>query len=125
MCESVGLSVMSDSLRPHGLYPPGSAVHGILQTRILEWVSISFSRGSSRSRDRTLVSDIAGRFFYCLSTRVSEQYFFLPFMNYFSNFILFLLSGIKDKYFSLHITICQKSSWIVWVPQGKFCYKIY
>ena len=32
--------------------PPGSSVHGILQVRILEWVAISFSRGSSRPRDR-------------------------------------------------------------------------
>ena len=35
---------------------PGSSVHGIFQARILEWVAISFSRGSSRPRDRTLVS---------------------------------------------------------------------
>ena len=34
--------------------PPGSSVHGILQTRILEWVAMSSSRGSSRPRDRTL-----------------------------------------------------------------------
>ena len=32
---------------------PGSSVHGIFQVRILEWVAVSFSRGSSRSRDRT------------------------------------------------------------------------
>ena len=43
--------------------PPGSSVHGILQARILEWVAISFSRGSSWRRDRTWVSCIAGRFF--------------------------------------------------------------
>ena len=43
--------------------PPGSSVHGILQTRILEWVAISFSKGSSRPRDRTQVSRIAGRRF--------------------------------------------------------------
>ena len=43
--------------------PPGSSVHGILQAWILEWVAISFSRGSSWSRDRTHVSCIAGRFF--------------------------------------------------------------
>ena len=43
--------------------PPGSSVHGILQARILEWVAISFSRGSSRPRDWTQVSCIAGRFF--------------------------------------------------------------
>ena len=42
---------------------PGSSVHGILQASILEWVTISFSRGSSRSRDQTQVSRIAGRFF--------------------------------------------------------------
>ena len=43
--------------------PPGSSVHGILQARILEWVAISFSRGSSRPRDQTQVSCIAGRCF--------------------------------------------------------------
>ena len=35
---------------------PGSSVHGIFQARVLEWVAISFSRGSSRPRDRTQVS---------------------------------------------------------------------
>ena len=43
--------------------PPGSTVHGIFQARILEWVAISFSRGSSWPRDRTQVSCIAGIFF--------------------------------------------------------------
>ena len=38
---------------------PGSSIHGILQARVLEWVAISFSRGSSR----TWVSHIAGRRF--------------------------------------------------------------
>ena len=38
---------------------PGSSVHGILQARILEWVAISFSRASSRPRDRTHVSSIS------------------------------------------------------------------
>ena len=38
---------------------PGSSVHGILQTRILEWVAISFSKGSSQPRDQTWVSLIA------------------------------------------------------------------
>ena len=44
--------------------PPGSSIHGILQARILEWVAISFSRGSSRPRDWTWVSCIGGRCFY-------------------------------------------------------------
>ena len=43
--------------------PPDSSVHGILQTRILEWVAIPFSRGSSRPRNQTQVSCVAGRFF--------------------------------------------------------------
>ena len=55
---------MSDSFWPYGLWsPPGSSVHGILQVRILEWVIIPFSRGSSQSRDQTQVSSITGRFF--------------------------------------------------------------
>ena len=37
---------------------PGFPVHGIFQTRILEWVAISFSRGSSRTRDRTHISSL-------------------------------------------------------------------
>ena len=46
--------------------PPGSSVHGILQARILEWVAVHSSRGSSRPRDRiraSCVYCIAGRFF--------------------------------------------------------------
>ena len=43
--------------------PPGSSVHGVSQTRVLEWVAIAFSRGCSRPRDQTQVSRISGRFF--------------------------------------------------------------
>ena len=42
---------------------PGSSVHGISQARILEWVAISLSRGSSRSRDQIWVYCLAGGFF--------------------------------------------------------------
>ena len=48
--------------------PPGYSVHGILQARILEWIAISFSRGSSRPRDRTQVSCIASRRFNLWAT---------------------------------------------------------
>ena len=48
---------------PMDCNPPGSSVHGILQARKLEWVAIPFSRGSSRPRDRTRVSCLAGGFF--------------------------------------------------------------
>ena len=73
---------VSDSLQPVDCSPPSSSVHGILQARILEWVAISFSRESSRHRDRTQVSHIASRrpgiiclcainFFQCLITKCS------------------------------------------------------
>jgi len=48
--------------------PPGSSVRGIFQARILEWVAISFSRGSSQPRTQTQVSCIAGRFFTLWAT---------------------------------------------------------
>ena len=47
----------------------GFSVHGILQARILEWVAIPFSRGSSWPRDWSLVSHVAGRFFTIWTTR--------------------------------------------------------
>ena len=47
----------------------GFSVHGIFQARILEWVAISFSRGSSQPKDRTQVSCIAGRRFILWATR--------------------------------------------------------
>ena len=59
----VALSYLT--LWPHGLY----TVHGILQARILEWVAIPFSRGSSQPREPTQVSHIAGRPFTIWATR--------------------------------------------------------
>ena len=60
---------MSNSLRPHGLWPPGYSVHGIHQARILEWVVILFSRGASQPRGQTCVYHISGRFFSIWATR--------------------------------------------------------
>ena len=54
--------------------PPDSSVHGILQGRILEWVPISFFRGSSQPRYRTQVSHIAGRLFNIWATREALAY---------------------------------------------------
>ena len=62
-------SVVFDSCDPVDCSLPGSSVHGILQARILEWVAISFSRGSSQPRDRTRVSRIGGRHFNLWATR--------------------------------------------------------
>ena len=61
---------MSNSLRRRGVYSlPGSSVHRILQARVLEWVAISISKGSSWPRDWTWVSRIAGRCFTVWATR--------------------------------------------------------
>ena len=49
--------------------PPGSSVHGIFQARVLEWVAISFSKGSSQPRDRTQVSCTADKCFTIWATR--------------------------------------------------------
>ena len=54
---------------PMGCSSPGSPVHGVFQARILEWVAISFSGGSSWPRDWTQVSLIASRFFLVWATR--------------------------------------------------------
>ena len=48
--------------------PPGSSIHGISQTRIMEWAITSFSRRSSPLRDQTRISCIAGRFFTSWAT---------------------------------------------------------
>ena len=48
---------------PMDCSPPGSSILGILQARVLEWVAISSSRGSSRPRDQSQVSYTAGRRF--------------------------------------------------------------
>ena len=64
MSESESHSVVSNSCDPMDY-----TVHGVLQARILKWVSFPFSRGFSQRRDRTQVSRIAGRCFNLRATR--------------------------------------------------------
>ena len=60
---SLGTKLCPTLCDPMGCSPPGSSVHGISQARILGWVAISFSRGSSWPKDGTLVPYLAGRLF--------------------------------------------------------------
>ena len=53
---------------------PGSSVHGIFQARILEWIAISFYRGSSRPRNGTQVSRIVSRRFTVWATREEKSH---------------------------------------------------
>ena len=52
---------------------PGSSLHGILQTRIMEWIAISFNRESSRYGDQTRVYCIGGRFFNVWANREAKS----------------------------------------------------
>ena len=58
----------------------GSSVHGIFQARILEWVAISFSRGTSRPRDWTWVSHIVGRCFTVWAIREALQCIYIEYL---------------------------------------------
>ena len=62
----ISCSVVPTLCNPMDCNSPGSSVHRILQTRKLEWVAISFSRGSSQPRDRTQVSHIADSLFWAI-----------------------------------------------------------
>ena len=73
LCVSVAQSFLT-FCDPMDCSPPGSSVCGILHKRIPERVAISFSKGSSWSRDRTQVSCTAGRFFTIWVTGKSHRY---------------------------------------------------
>ena len=70
LCDSMGCSL------------PGSSDYGIFQARILEWVAISFCRGSSRPRDWTQVSSTAGRRFILWATSEAHTYILDPTLYY-------------------------------------------
>jgi len=58
---------------PMGCSPPGSSVHGISQTRILEWVAISSSGEFSRPRDQTYISCIGRQILYQWATWEAQR----------------------------------------------------
>ena len=71
---------------------PGSSAHGIFQARVLEWVAVSFSRGSSQLRDQTLIS--------CVSYIGRWICFFF--------FFFFTTSATYKAHCSSHISSAQK-----------------
>ena len=91
--------------------PPGSSVPGILQARILEWVAISFSRGSSQPRNRTPVSCIAGKFFTNWATFISS--------------VQFSRSVVSDRYW-LFLCACSVAQWCLTLqPHGLEPYRLF
>ena len=85
---------------PMDCSPPGSLVHGIFQAWILEWVAISFSRGSSRPRDLTEVSHIVGRRFTVWATRGKTEYRKNK-MQFYSSSILLSVNAVSLGWLSL------------------------
>ena len=69
-CKCVRVCAQSTLCSPVDCSPPGPSVHGIFQARILDWVVISYSRGSSGPRDRTCISCVSciGRQILCHRT---------------------------------------------------------
>ena len=87
--------------------PPGSSVHGISQARILEWLAISYLRGSFQARDQTQVSCIAGGFFTIRVTRES------------SKVIILIIALLRYNSHTIQL-ICQKYS-IQWFFFTELC----
>ena len=71
VCVGASCSVLT-LCNPMNCNLPGSSVHGIFKARILEWVVIPFSRGSSLFRDWSWVFGIAGRFLIMWATREAQ-----------------------------------------------------
>ena len=68
-CLLWGFPGESHSVESYSLWPHWYTVHGILQARIVEWIAIPFSKGSSQTRDWTQVSHIVGGFFTSWATK--------------------------------------------------------
>ena len=97
---------------PMDCTPPGSSVYGIVQARILEWVTISYYRGSSQPRDQTYIScgSRTGSwglfffffFFYHLSHMLSTKYNFLNALISLATITKYhRLGGFRSRHFSL------------------------
>ena len=101
-------------LKPMDCSPPGSSVLGISQAKILEWVAISFSRGSSLPRDRTLISCIAGRVFTAEPPGKHIQWhkqnkhvdWLSNCQNVFCIPFSWQLPGVSVKYIYIYVCVC-------------------
>ena len=95
--------------------PPDSSVRGILQARILEWVTMPSSRGSFRPRNQThisCVSCIAGRFFTQWAAWEAQLY---PLGPYLIRMTLFLYCSHSPRPSVLHVSLYYGSNKTEWV----------
>ena len=120
---------MSTLYNPTVCSPPGSSVHGILNARMLEWVAISFSRGSFQPRDGTHVSFMTGGF--STTESLGKPVRMCTCMIYFYATCVYLKISIHTEIYiqfydcifssfslvSKKVTcLIQKASWIVHIP---------
>ena len=115
---------MSDSCHPVDCSPPGSSVYRIFQARIVEWIAISFSRGSSRPRNQTKVSCVAGRFFTYWARREAWYIAYLFTMTYIIGNILSVFlwyNQLSMMYFSYYILVSS----VCWYPLKNLCIILY
>ena len=94
--EKRSCSVVSNSLRPLRS-PPGFSVHGMFQARVLEWVAISFSKGSSQPRDWTWVSRIAGKCSTVWATREASYTLSVLAQTHLPKFLETSLDKVKER----------------------------
>ena len=106
---------------------PGSSVHGIFQAIVLEWIAISFSRGSSRPRDRTRVSCIVDRRFTVWATR--EVYIYNSLIHAIYQYIPGTGRKNTDKGISKSVTVSVLmwiTGWLkIKIVQEKFTHSVF
>ena len=97
---------------PMDCSPLGSSVHGILQVRILDWVAIPFSTGSSQPRHWTSISCTGGKLFTFWATR---EYIYIFFFRFFSIIGYYKILNISVWLTSLSVIISRS---IHFFPKG-------
>ena len=102
---------------PRDCSPPGPSVHGISQTRVLEWAATSSSRASSPPRDRTHVSCTGRWVLYHWEARVTVSYIKLTKVKRNENF---WGSSLVTQFQLLRVWGCQLTP-LSCVPPGSIC----
>ena len=115
MCVCVCLCVVTKShltlCDPMDCSPLGSSVRGISQARIMEWVAISFCRGSSHHGDRTCISCIAGGLFTEPPGKTPEKTLLLLLLSRFSRVQLFVTPRTVAQQASLPMEFFRQEHW--------------
>ena len=93
---------------------PGSSVHGIFQAIVLEWIAISFSRGSSQPRARTWVSRIVDRCFTVWATREVLQWYYYNTKHNIPTLLFFKVGAIRSTFTHWHKVHGTKIRTRVW-----------